>query len=452
MADVTVEINGNEVQTDETGAFSFDREFVTGPYVVRIKRDGETIHRSSIDVASGESLQISVETGNGSGNQIVSNAQLGLVFGEVGVQSGMAAASTVEYLVGWLGGSVVPVADAFADTRDCVLAPNKGIASNFIDCGGAAVSVAGSAGTVVGAISSPTGVGAVVGVGSFSLDTAEDVVTVTKHLVTWTAKNPKKADEAVSAVISLSAGYARKVGVKVSDITDRIIKQLKKRSKKLADRARVLSLKNHLGRELAYKVVRRSGDEIDAKWYDPKKVSGWLREIESTKDYGRIIDDLKKYVKNGDWRNFQGTIFESKVAGEFKSVRNAEVDRIGKPIKNGQGDIDVITAKGDMIEVKSTPPSKGDIGTKLATYRRVRAEEGYTGEIKFVFGKKPNGEKIEYLKSEGVECLISTADGDLVQCADVSSQRPLSDRSVSTTDEQNPSVVARSRQRTPSTA
>lgn len=428
LDDVTVEINGREAATDETGLFRFDKEFAEGPYLLRVERDGETIHRQSIDVSGfGRSILVEVdagEDGDGSGDGgIISNAQKGAIFGEVGVQSGMAAASTVEYMVGWLGGSVVPVADAFADTRDCVLAPNAGLASNFIDCGGAVVSTVGSAGTVVGAITSPTGIGAAVGVGSFSLDTAEDVVTVSKHFVTWTAKNPQQADEAAAALISLTAGYASKAPGALGDVVRRIVREISERGKKsLASKVRTARLVTHLGRETTA-ALTRNAYKITDDWYRVEKVGGWLSDVRRAEGYDELTSSIRTYADRGDWNGVRGAVFEAKVASDYKAANGVEIEAIGRKIDGGE--LDVVTKRGDLMEVKSSREwrkiAEGhDDYEKLAEqvdrYKNYKRAENLDGDVAVVFPTKPSNDVYDLLGRKNVDCLVTTIDGGVVPC------------------------------------
>ncbi|MXR52386.1 hypothetical protein GRX03_12325 [Halovenus sp. WSH3] len=132
----------------------------------------------------------------------------GAIYGEVGLQEDIAGAGDPAYFAGWLGGSVVPVADAAADLRDCVLAVNDDLGTNALDCGGAAISTGGSAGTIAGAagvaVPEPltTGSGAAVLGGSLTLDTAEDISDAAHITTQYLKKYPGKAREVTKKLSS----------------------------------------------------------------------------------------------------------------------------------------------------------------------------------------------------------------------------------------------------------
>lgn len=220
VSDGLVTINGEPAFIDSDGTFSFDDSFVVGKsYTVDITQDGESIHRQEITVSAGANdptITVNTEGTTGDEWQIIDNTNKGALLGEVGVQTGVSGSKTLEYHAGWLGLSVVPVVDAPADIRDCLLAPNDGLATNGLDCGGAAVSTAGSAGTIIGVVTSGSGAGVAVAGGSFSLDTAEDIGDAVKVTSSLIRNVPNKVDEWAEILIS-------KIGSdKVSKVTDKI--------------------------------------------------------------------------------------------------------------------------------------------------------------------------------------------------------------------------------------
>ncbi|GGN93938.1 carboxypeptidase regulatory-like domain-containing protein [Halomicroarcula pellucida] len=219
LSDGVVSINGQSAFVGENGRFSFDdHQFAVGKsYTVDVTRDGESVYRQELSVTPGENdVQITVDSADSSDNwQLISNANKGSILGEVGIQMGVSGAQTLEYHIGWLGFSMVPVADAPADIRDCLLAPNDGLATNGLDCGGAAASTIGSAGTVIGIMTSPTGGGVAVAGGSFSLDTAEDISDVAKVSISVVQNVPNKVDEWAEILIS-------KAGSRVSRVLDKV--------------------------------------------------------------------------------------------------------------------------------------------------------------------------------------------------------------------------------------
>ena len=222
VSDGLVTINGEPAFIDSYGTFSFDDPFVVGKsYTVDITQNGESIHRQEVTVVAGANdPTITVNTADTTGNewQIIDNTNKGALLGEVGVQTGVSGSKTLEYHAGWLGLSVIPVVDAPADIRDCLLAPNDGLATNGLDCGGAAVSTAGSAGTIIGVVTSGSGAGVALAGGSFSLDTAEDVGDAVKVTSSLVRNVPGKVDEWAEILISkIGSDNVSKVVDKISD-------------------------------------------------------------------------------------------------------------------------------------------------------------------------------------------------------------------------------------------
>lgn len=214
----TVRVAGTETAIAE-GTFEFSNRVRPDTYAIEVVLDGEVVQRDKVQVTAGENivtLEVPQSSGGG-GFEILDNAQKGAIMGEVGLQLGLESASTPEYLAGWLGFSIVPIADAPADIRDCVLAPNADWGSNALDCGGAAVSTAGSVGTIIGAITSPSGGGAVLALGSFSIDTAEDVTDAATIFVKWVRHFPEKIDEAVRILTNAVGGAFQKVVDEIED-------------------------------------------------------------------------------------------------------------------------------------------------------------------------------------------------------------------------------------------
>jgi hypothetical protein len=164
------------------------------------------------------------------GWQLIDNANKGALLGEVGIQLGVSGSNTLEYHAGWLGLSMVPVADAPADVRDCLLAPNDNLATNALDCGGAAASTVGSAGTIIGAVTSPSGAGVAVAAGSFSLDTAEDIADAAKVAASAVKRVPDGASKIAELIVSKLGNQASKVvdRVKDGDIADALRKAITK--------------------------------------------------------------------------------------------------------------------------------------------------------------------------------------------------------------------------------
>jgi len=215
-----VTINGQSAFINEDGTFSFETQFAAGKsYTIDVTQNGNSLYRQDISISPGPNdITLTVETdNNGSGGwQIIDNTNKGAVLGEVGIQMGVQGSQTLEYHAGWLGLSMVPVADAPADIRDCVLAPNDGLATNGLDCGGAAASTIGSAGTVIGVLTSGSGAGVAVAGGSFALDTAEDIGDAAKVTLSVARNVPSKINEWAEILIS-------KVGSdKISKVLDEI--------------------------------------------------------------------------------------------------------------------------------------------------------------------------------------------------------------------------------------
>ncbi|WP_410766258.1 hypothetical protein [Haloferax sp. DFSO60] len=152
-----------------------------------------------------------------SGNY-AANAARGAFYGEYGIVKDLEGSHSLEYFGGWLAFSIVPVADAAADTRDCVVWTNE-TGANILDCGGAGVSVITSGGTVLGAVTSWTGVGAGVAAGSFAIDTAEDVTDATVITVKFIRHNPELA-AATGKLLIL------KTGGKIKGVPKRVVGRL----------------------------------------------------------------------------------------------------------------------------------------------------------------------------------------------------------------------------------
>ena len=125
----------------------------------------------------------------------------GVVFGEPGFDE-ISGSNTIPYSVGWIGGSIVPVFDVFADTRDCLLAWNDGAVANIADCGGAGVSAIASGGTIIGAATSVTGFGAIIGTSSVALDMAEDISDVYRITRAYLGANADDAPMVIRGIKS----------------------------------------------------------------------------------------------------------------------------------------------------------------------------------------------------------------------------------------------------------
>lgn len=164
----------------------------------------------------------------GVAKKLVGTAAKGALMGELGVRWDVDGSNSIEYFVGWITASLVPVVDAPADIRDCLVA-NTAMTMNALDCGGAVISTIGAIGTVGGALTSWSGAGAVVAVGSVSMDTAEDAGDAVSITTTFLTKTPSKAMEVgmqLAKTVDDVDGILAEVAPKIDDVA-------------LLDRARV---------------------------------------------------------------------------------------------------------------------------------------------------------------------------------------------------------------------
>jgi hypothetical protein len=112
------------------------------------------------------------------------NTAAGAVFGEYGVENPDSIfllgtdTQSIHYFAGWLGVSVLPVVDAPADVRDCLVQNDK-LVWNGVDCGGATVSTISSL-AAFGVVTTGPAVGADL------VEDVTDVVSITRKFATHT--------------------------------------------------------------------------------------------------------------------------------------------------------------------------------------------------------------------------------------------------------------------------
>ena len=412
LSDGLVTINEQSAFINEDGTFSFDIQFAAGKsYTVDVTQDGDSLYRQDISVSPGSNdVSLTVETDNdgGGGWQIIDNANKGAVLGEVGIQMGVSGSQTLEYHTGWLGLSMVPVADAPADIRDCVLAPNDDLATNGLDCGGAAASTIGSAGTVIGVLSSPSGAGVAVAGGSFALDTAEDIADAAKVTLSVARNVPNKINEWAEILISkVGSDKISKVLDEISDSSSKNTvrkaidkNQLRKagfspdEAEELVDtgvsveRASSLSEAGLTSDRIAQ---LKRGDEVELERLDT-----WLTDLRNRDTDG--YNDLVSRINEGN----VGELAEAQVASKYDNT-----EAVGKDIQST--DIDVLLNDGTMIEVKRGGNLEGisegsekfrsiksEYGTKIAKYRNYNSD----GEVVFEFKMEIPDIVRDWLESE----------------------------------------------------
>lgn len=208
---------------------------------------------------------------NAAGN-VTEKALLGAALGDLGKPMDIEERKSLEYFGGWFVASVAPTVDVVADTRDCVV-PNDDVASNVLDCGGALISFAGSSGTVAGALTAPSGLGAALGGGSLAIDEAEDTTDAVSITVTYLKWNPEMA-ESVGALIAHKMGPA----------SEAVIRQA---SGKLGDAATARKLKR--GARTSY--LKHSEE------FGPNKAAHLARASLST---GMLLEDVATYARKVD--------------------------------------------------------------------------------------------------------------------------------------------------------
>jgi hypothetical protein len=402
LSGAVLSINGRTASVGSDGEFQFDGQFAAvTSYTVDVRRNSKSLYRSDIEVEPGANdVQLTVSDDKSGGWQLIDNANKGALLGEVGVQMGVSGSNTLEYHAGWLGLSMVPVADAPADIRDCLLAPNDDLATNALDCGGAGASTLGSVGTIIGAVTSPSGAGVAVAAGSFSLDTAEDIADAAKVAASAVKRVPDGASKIAELIVSKLGNQASKVvdQVKDADIANTLRKAIDKNrlqraefssdeAAQLADagvsvsKAKSLS-KSGLDSETIVQLKR--GDEVQIG-----RLSGWLENIQDVEGY----DDLIEKINDGD----VGALVEARVASKYESSNDFKnVQQIGKDITTSEGstDIDVLLQDGTMVQVKRAnygelPKGKFDdvkskYGTLIAKYR------AYDSNAEIVFEFRDN--------------------------------------------------------------
>jgi hypothetical protein len=262
------------------------------------------------------------------GPETAATVAKGVVFGEPGFQNNVSGSDTIAYSVGWLGGSVVPVFDAFADIRDC-FAWNDDVPTNTLDCGSALISTAGSAGTLVGAATSVTGFGALVGTGSGTLDIAEDISDAYLISKAYLTANPDDAPMVIRQVKSFLA----------PDDARQVVRRLDGASFKKATQAYKLTgdvdgLSTNFDYQTAIAITEAAGD---------------VENFEELRDFARVADDIDGFEamsgplfkadaiaaanKNSELTNLNGRTIESLVAVDKAS----DVDKtaqIATVIKN----------------------------------------------------------------------------------------------------------------------
>jgi hypothetical protein len=321
---------------------------------------------------------------------------------------GVSGSQTLEYHTGWLGLSMVPVADAPADIRDCVLAPNDDLATNGLDCGGAAASTIGSAGTVIGVLSSPSGAGVAVAGGSFALDTAEDIADAAKVTLSVARNVPNKINEWAEILISkVGSDKISKVLDEISDSSSKNTvrkaidkNQLRKagfspdEAEELVDtgvsveRASSLSEAGLTSDRIAQ---LKRGDEVELERLDT-----WLTDLRNRDTDG--YNDLVSRINEGN----VGELAEAQVASKYDNT-----EAVGKDIQST--DIDVLLNDGTMIEVKRGGNLEGisegsekfrsiksEYGTKIAKYRNYNSD----GEVVFEFKMEIPDIVRDWLESE----------------------------------------------------
>lgn len=196
-------------------------------------------------------------------DNVVSNVVRGAVLGDIGLRYDMEGSKSLEYLGGWFAASLVPGIDAPADIRDCLVI-NRDFASNALDCGGAAISTAGSIGTVVGTIGSPTGLGAALAGGSFAVDTAEDVIDAATITARFVEHSPRSA---VAVGEFVAKRFDGRLGNVVKGVTNRLAPDLAAKFSQGVARGKLTSagLDRDTARTLATVVARgdASADEVE---------------------------------------------------------------------------------------------------------------------------------------------------------------------------------------------
>jgi hypothetical protein len=201
VPEATVVIEGRQAETSPSGRFEFDETFEAGRYPVQILYNGELVRETVVSLSVTEdTYKLRLPTQDKAIKRFIKtvakryaeskrDTASGAIFGEFGLANANAKwlfgadTQSISYLYGWLGASVVPVIDAPADIRDCLVRHEETPLWTGVDCTGAVVSTLGSLGSVVG-----------VGVG---VDLAEDVTDFASVLYKWLRHvPPSKASEA----------------------------------------------------------------------------------------------------------------------------------------------------------------------------------------------------------------------------------------------------------------
>jgi hypothetical protein len=334
ISNAVISINDRRALTNNDGKFQFDARFAAGrSYIIDVTRDGDSLYKQNISIEPGSNeVQITVSTDDSSGGwQLVNNANKGAVLGEVGVQMNVPGSRTLEYHAGWLGLSMVPVLDAPADIRDCLLAPNDNIATNSLDCGGAAASTIGSAGTVLGVVTSPSGAGVAVAGGSLTLDTAEDVTDVVKVVVSAS----KYVDKGVIKIAEL---LISKVGDQVSRVIDKI------KNADIANRFRKAVGKINI---VDSDIVARYSDE-SADLSGTYRIDAQSLRLKKASDFAEIAAAHKIARSEG-----------GRVASNFNGISDLDdgkyvlqgFDPKSNAINSGEIDVMVVTKNGNNIKI-----------------------------------------------------------------------------------------------------
>ena len=249
VKNVRVKIAGKSTQVDETGHFEFNSEFSTGKHVVRVYSNGQLLSQSTVDLrGSKDTYELETPPPSDSIKKLAAtvaqmyytqkqNTASGAVFGEYGVEhpdsillTGVDTKS-IAYFGGWLGVSVLPVLDAPADTRDCLVKNDKAV-WNGVDCGGATASTIGSIGAF-GVVTTGPSVAADV------VEDISDILSITRKFVlhapskageiatlflrvfpqSFLEKAASKADDASVAKKVLQRALLRSAGVSKVEIT-----------------------------------------------------------------------------------------------------------------------------------------------------------------------------------------------------------------------------------------
>lgn len=210
---------------------------------------------------------------------------MGVLWGDWGNVNNIPASETFPYFVGWLGSSVVPVADVAVDVRDCTVRNDSWFA-NVLDCGGATLSVAGTSITVAGlagmAFPEPTSTagGTVVAALGTAIDVVEDLSDVARIVGAFLSDNLSKA-----------ASVLQYLRVKYVDETVREI------IRRIEDSSVATRLNRLFGREFTLTTVKDTDGPV-VLYKDNYDVPGAHIHPEKAKNLD--IPQIKQTLRNAD--------------------------------------------------------------------------------------------------------------------------------------------------------